>query len=656
LTDVPQIRREAGVLAENEYFYIEEGEMDAYLFHEGTFYRAYEFMGAHPYKKGRKKGHRFTVWAPRAREVFLVGDFNQWDSVSLPMKRIGTSGLWQIIITTAEEYDKYKYRIIAEDGEVRMKADPFGFHMDTRPLTDSKIFDIKGYQWNDREWMKKRGKKLYTRPISIYEVNLLSWRQKEGNIQFSYIELARELVKYVKKMGFTHIEFMPLSEHPLDASWGYQITGYYAPTSRFGNPKDLMFLIDQCHQNDIGVIMDWVPAHFCKDDYGLARFDGTYLFESLDKAKAENEQWGTLNFDYTKPEVFSFLISNAMYWHDYYHIDGLRMDAVAYMLYLDFGGKDIRNSFGGRENLEAIEFIKRLNSVVFKHYPDTMMIAEESTAWPKVSHPVDEGGLGFNFKWNMGWMNDILKYMALDPIYRKDHHGALTFSMMYAFSENFILPFSHDEVVHGKKSMVEKMPGSYEQKFANLRLLYQYMFAHPGKKLLFMGNEIAQFLEWREYESIEWQLLDLEPHKLMQKFVSDLNGLYRDETTLYELDTTYDGFQWIDHSNSQESIISFERLDKAGERLICIFNFTPVPRPAYPIGVLEEGTYRTVLTSDHKRYGGSTERVKRYKAKPESFHGRDLSIRIDLPPLAAIYLKLDRKPQNEHKTGGNNYD
>lgn len=643
-------------MSDNVYFYIDDGELDAYLFHEGTYYRAYEFMGVHPYKKGRNKGHRFVVWAPRAREVFLVGDFNQWDDFSLPMKRIGDSGLWNIVVTNVEEYNKYRYRIITESGEVRMKLDPFGFHMETRPLTDTKVYDIKGYKWNDKDWMKKRGKNLYSRPVSIYEVNLLSWKQKEGNIQYSYVEHANELIKYVKKMGYTHIELMPLTEYPLDASWGYQVTGYFAPTSRFGTPKDLMYLIDQCHQNDVGVLMDWVPAHFCKDDYALARFDGTYLFESLDKAKAENDQWGTLNFDYTKPEVLTFLISNAMYWHEYYHIDGLRIDAVAYMLYLDFGGKDIRNQLGGRENLEAIEFIKKLNTVIFEHYPDTMMIAEESTAWPKVSYPIHEGGLGFNFKWNMGWMNDILKYMEMDPIFRKDHHGILTFSMMYAFSENFILPLSHDEVVHGKKSMLDKMPGTYEQKFANLRLLYQYMYAHPGKKLLFMGGEIGQFIEWREYESLEWKLLDYEIHGKLQKFVADLNGIYKDERCLHQLDNSWQGFQWIEHSNALESIISFERLDIDGERLICIFNFTPVPRPDYPIGVLEEGTYRTVLTSDHKRYGGTTERVKRYKTNKESFHGRDLSFRVDLPPLAAIYLKLDKKAEKTEKTGGNQHD
>lgn len=638
---------------EKNYFYIEDGELDAYLFHEGTFYKSYEFLGAHPYKKGKRKGYRFIVWAPRAKEVFLTGDFNYWDNLNLPMKRIGGSGLWNIVVESASQYQNYKYRIISETGEVRHKADPYAFHSDTRPLNDSKVYDIKGYKWNDKDWMKKRGKNLHNRPISIYEVNLLSWKQKEDGVLYSYGEMAKELVSYVKKHGFTHIEFMPLTEYPFDGSWGYQVTGYFAPTSRFGTPKDLMYLIDECHKNDIGVLLDWVPAHFCKDDHALARFDGTYLFESLDKMKAENEQWGTLNFDYSKPEVLSFLISNALYWHEYYHIDGIRIDAVAYMLYLDFGGKDIRNSYGGRENIEAIEFLKRLNSIVFKNYPDTMMIAEESTAWPKVSHPLEDGGLGFNFKWNMGWMNDILKYMELDPIYRKDHHNALTFSMMYAFSEFFILPLSHDEVVHGKKSLLDKMPGNYNDKFSNLRLLYQYMYAHPGKKLLFMGGEFGQFVEWREYNQLDWHLLEYDMHSKLHKFTKDINDIYKEETCLYEKDTSYDGFQWIEHQNYLESVIAFERINLKGERLICVFNFTPVPRDRYPLGVMEEGTYYTVLNSDHQRYGGSTKRVKSYKAKEDYIHDRDYSISVDIPPLGAVYLKLKKE---QTKTGGKKND
>ncbi len=625
-----------------EYNYIDYGEMDAFLFHEGTFYRSYEFLGAHFVVEDGIEGYRFVVWAPRAREVYLTGDFNDWNETSLPMKRIGESGLWNIVVFNAEEYDCYKYRIISQEGEVLFKADPYGFHAEERPKSASKISNIKGFEWGDHAWFKRKEKDQYNQPMNIYELNLLSWKQKENGEAYSYRDLADELIPYVKEMGYTHIELMPIMEHPFDGSWGYQITGYFAPTSRYGTPKDLMYLIDECHKKNIGVILDWVPVHFCKDAHGLARFDGTYCFESADLIKAENEQWGTLNFDYTKPEVISFLISNAMYWHDYYHIDGLRIDAVAYMLYLDFSGKDIKNQHGGRENLEAVEFIRKMNKVIFEHYPDTMMIAEESTAWPKVTHPIHEGGLGFNYKWNMGWMNDILEYMETDPIYRKDHHNALTFTMTYAFSENYILPFSHDEVVHGKKSMLDKMPGAYEEKFSNLRLLYLYMFAHPGKKLLFMGGEFGQFIEWNEWQGLDWHLLDYESHHKLRAYVIELNKLYRKEDCLYSIDNSYDGFNWIEHSNHQESIISFERIAQNGDKLIGVFNFTPVSREDYPVGVDSLGQYKTIINSDHKRFGGSTPRVKTYKAKEEPFHGRDYSIRVDLPGLTGVFLKYKR--------------
>jgi len=469
----------------------------------------------------------------------------------------------------------------------------------------------------------------------------MSWRKKEGDIQYSYRELARDLVNYVKKMGFTHIELMPITEHPFDGSWGYQTTGYFAPTSRFGTPKDFMYFIDQCHKKGIGVILDWVPLHFCKDDFGLARFDGTYCFESLDRAKAENEQWGTLNFDFTKPEVVSFLISSALYWLDYYHIDGIRVDAVAYMLYYDFLGKDIKNKYGGRENLEAIEFLKTLNTIIGQEYPEVMVIAEESTTWPKISYPIEEGGLGFHYKWNMGWMNDTLEYMETDPFFRKGNHHALTFSMVYAFSERFILPLSHDEVVHGKKSLLDKMPGSYEEKFANLRLLYLYMFAHPGKKLLFMGGEFGQFIEWDEWKELDWFLLDYEMHQKLHNYFRDLNMLYQKEDTLFSLDTSYDGFKWIEHTNHEESIIAFERINKKGEKLIAAFNFTPVERKKYPLGVDKPGVYRTIINSDSRRFGGKTARVRSYKAIKEPIHGRDYQIRVDLPPLGGLYLKIN---------------
>ncbi|NLI65220.1 MAG: 1,4-alpha-glucan branching protein GlgB [Tissierellia bacterium] len=623
-----------------KYTYIETGEMDAYLFHEGTYYKSYEFLGAHPVEIDGRDYVRFVVWAPRAREVYIIGDFNDWHETNLPLRRIGESGLWNICLEGVEEFDCYKYRIIAPDGEVRIKADPYAFHAEERPKTASKYYDIKGYRWNDRRWMETRTKD-YDRPMSIYEVNLMSWRKKEGDIQYSYRELARDLVNYVKKMGFTHIELMPITEHPFDGSWGYQTTGYFAPTSRFGTPKDFMYFIDQCHKKGIGVILDWVPLHFCKDDFGLERFDGTYCFESLDRTKAENEQWGTLNFDFSKPEVVSFLISSALYWLDYYHIDGIRVDAVAYMLYYDFLGKDIKNKYGGRENLEAIEFLKTLNTIIGHEYPEVMVIAEESTTWPKISYPIEEGGLGFHYKWNMGWMNDTLEYMETDPFFRKGNHHALTFSMVYAFSERFILPLSHDEVVHGKKSLLDKMPGSYEEKFANLRLLYLYMFAHPGKKLLFMGGEFGQFIEWDEWKELDWFLLDYEMHQKLHNYFRELNMLYQKEDTLFSLDTSYDGFKWIEHTNHEESIIAFERINKKGEKLIAAFNFTPVERKKYPLGVDKPGVYRTIINSDSRRFGGKTARVRSYKAIKEPIHGRDYHIRVNLPPLGGLYLKIN---------------
>lgn len=624
-----------------EHFYIEESDLDAYLFHEGTYYKSYNFLGAHKIKKEKKEYTRFVVWAPRAREVYLMGDFNSWRDSSLPLEKIKNSGLWSICISDVEEFDSYKYKIISGEGEIRIKADPYAFHSEERPYTASKYFDLEDFKWTDKKWMKGRKKEdLSKKPMSIYEVNLLSWRKKPDGTQYSYRDLAYELVNYVRKMGYTHIEIMPITEHPYDGSWGYQTTGYFAPTSRYGTPKDFMYLVDRCHKYDIGVILDWVPVHFCKDDHGLARFDGTYCFESIDKAKAENEPWGTLNFDFTKPEVHSFLISNAMYWFDYYHIDGIRVDAVAYMLYYDFSGKDIKNIYGGRENLEAIEFIKKLNSAIKENYPDVLMIAEESTTWPKLTYPVEDGGLGFDYKWNMGWMNDILEYMETDPYFREGNQNALTFSLVYAFSEKFILPLSHDEVVHGKKSLLDKMPGEYEDKFSNLRLLYLYMYAQPGKKLLFMGGEFGQFIEWNEWKALDWHLLEYDSHNRMKGYVEELNKLYREEEALFTLDHSYEGFKWIEHENHQESIIAFERISEKGEKIIAVFNFTPIERNDYPIGVDEMGTYRTIINSDHRRYGGETKRIKSFKANKESFHGRDYSVRVDIPPLGGLLLKI----------------
>lgn len=624
-----------------KYFYTEDGDMDAYLFSEGTNYESYNFLGAHRIED--EENHewvRFVVWAPRAKKVYLTGDFNGWHETNLPMKRIKSTSLWNICVANVQLFDSYKYRIITGEDEVLYKSDPYAFHAEERPHTASKFYPLDGYEWKDEKWMENRKSSHYTEPMSIYEVNLMSWKKKPDGSVYSYRELAHELVDYVKQMGYTHIELMPIMEHPFDGSWGYQVTGYFAPTSRFGTPHDFMYFVDQCHRKGIGVILDWVPVHFCKDAHGLARFDGTYCFESLDRQKAENTQWGTLNFDYSKGEVLSFLISNAIYWHEHYHIDGLRIDAVAYMLYLDFTGQDIKNEYGGRENLEAIQFLHKLNRAVFERYPTSLMMAEESTAWPQVTHPIEKGGLGFNYKWNLGWMHDILEYMMMDPIYRKDHHNALTFTITYCFSENYVLPLSHDEVVHGKKSLLDKMPGEYNDKFANLRLLYLYMYAHPGKKILFMGGEFGQFIEWDEWKELDWHLLDYEMHHKLRKFVIDLNKLYKKEECLYSLDTSYDGFKWIEHENHEENIIAFERIDEDGDKLIAIFNFGNLERKEYPIGVDILGRYRTLMNSDHRRYGGDLPRVKTYKAVEEPIHGRDYSIKVDLPALGGLFLKL----------------
>lgn len=621
-----------------EYFYIKEGQFDAHLFHEGTFYKSYNFLGAHKIKQGKKEYVRFIVWAPRAAQIFLVGDFNQWKE-TLPMERIPESGLWNICVEGVEEFDSYKYKIISEQGEVLMKADPYAFHTEERPKSASKYYDIEDFKWSDEKWIKERGQKDYKKePMSIYEVNLLSWKKRDENIQYSYDDFADELVRYVKKMRYTHVELMPVMEHPYDGSWGYQITGYYAPTSRFGTPKDFMNLIDKFHKNGIGVILDWVPAHFATDGHGLQRFDGTYLFESLDKRKAENDVWGTYNFDFTKPEVLSFLISNVFYWIEKYHIDGIRLDAVSYILYYDLLGKGVKNIYGGNENLEAMEFFKRLNSVLSKNYPDVLKIAEESTSYKGLTSSVEEGGLGFDFKWNMGWMNDTLKYMEIDPLFRKSRQDLLTFGLIYVFKENHISPLSHDEVVHMKKSLLDKMPGEYDQKFANLRLLYLYMYAYPGKKLMFMGGEFGQFKEWDEWNQLDWNILEYESHKKLQDFVRDLNTTYKDEEALYKRDDSFDGFKWIEHENHSESILAFERISE-NERLICIFNFTPVERVDYPIGVDKPGKYGTLITSDHKRYGGSTPRIKTYKTFEEPIHDRKYRINVNLPPLGGLILK-----------------
>ncbi len=624
-----------------EFFYPADGDYWANLFHEGTFYEAYEFFGAHFIEHEGESYVRFVVWAPRAQFVNLTGDFNAWHEFNLPMERVHNSGVWHIAVKGVQAEDAYKYRILTTSGEVRYKADPFAFYAEVRPKSASRVYELEGYEWNDKRWQsRKEITETYVSPMSIYELNLLSWKRGENNTPMNYRDIADELAVYLKEMKYTHVELMPVTEYPYDGSWGYQVTGYFAATSRFGEPKDFMYFVDTMHQAGIGVIMDWVPVHFCKDDFGLARFDGTDCFEWFDPYKAENNQWGTLNFDYSKPEVNSFLISNAVFWQKVFHIDGLRVDAVAYMLYLDFTGKDIKNQSGGRENVDAIKFLRRLNEVVFDYFPKSLMIAEESTAWPLVTAPTSTGGLGFNYKWNMGWMHDILKYMEMDPVFRKDHQNLLTFTITYCFSENYILPLSHDEVVHGKKSLLDKMPGSYEQKFANLRLLYAYMYAHPGKKLTFMGGEFGQFIEWDEWGSLDWHLLDYELHGKMKHYMSALNDTYKKTSQLYEEDTSYAGYEWVEHENHKESIIAFNRIDADGNKLLCVYNFTPVERRNYPLGVDSLGNYSIVLNTDLQKYGGDTARNTYYRASEKPRHGRPYSIDVDLPPLGALWIRL----------------
>ena len=625
-----------------KYFYHGKNETDVYLFHEGNNNNLYKFLGSHIYTDDIGTYTRFLVWAPNAKNVNLVGDFNNWNDYSLPLRKLQDGEIWEICIRNVKIFDSYKYRIVTQDSDVLYKADPFAFHSELRPKTASKVYDIEGYKWNDKKWLKKREKTdKFNSPMSIYEINLSSWR-KHGENYLSYVQLSDELVAYLKEMNYTHVEFMPLMEHPFDGSWGYQLTGFFAATSRFGCPKDLMYLIDKLHQNDIGVIMDWVPAHFCKDDFGLRKFDGSNLFEKTDQYLADNDQWGTLNFDFSKKEVVNFLISSALFWFKYYHLDGLRVDAVAYMIYLNFSGKDIRNENGGYENKEAIEFIKKLNNTIKHEFPSVFVIAEESTAWPNVTKPVEENGLGFDFKWNMGWMNDIIKYMKMDPLFRKDHHNLLTFSIMYAFNENYILPFSHDEVVHMKNSMIGKMPGTYVQKFDQIRLLYSFMFAHPGKKLLFMGNDIGQFDEWNEYKEITWEVLEYEKHQKLKYFMKDLNKFYLNNDEFYDLDTSYSGFQWEDVNNANESLIIFERINSKNEKIICIFNFTPVRRKKYPVGVDEYALYSVVLNSSMKKYGGSLLRNKPYYSKNKEHNDRKFSITVDIEPFSAMFIKLNK--------------
>lgn len=611
-------------------------ELPIYLFHQGTACRAYDILGCHPVKQGLVDGFVFRVWAPQAIKVGITGSFNDWDSAGAPMNRITDQGLWELFLPQVNEYDLYKYAITTENGNRITKSDPYGFHMETRPATASKVMRIDRYQWHDTEWMARRSAtEPYTKPINIYEVHLGSWRRYPDGNTFSYDKLAEELIPYVKEMGYTHLELMPVSEYPFDGSWGYQVMGYYAPTSRFGTPDQFMAFVDACHRQGLGVILDWVPGHFPKDSDGLASFDGKCCYEYQDPLKQQHEEWGTLIFDWGRNEVRSFLLSNAYYWFDKYHVDGLRVDAVASMLYLDYGrndGKFRPNHFGGRENTEAVNFLKDLNQAVFREFPNVLMVAEESTAWPLVTKPVDVGGLGFNFKWNMGWMNDTLDYVKTDPLFRKGKHHALTFPLTYAFSENYILPLSHDEVVHGKGSLIGKMPGSYEEKFAGLRAYLAYMMAHPGKKLLFMGGELGQFSEWNFQEELDWLLLEYESHQKFKSFVSHINHFYLDCKPLWEQDQDWNGFQWVRFDDSDHNVIAFRRIAKDGKELLCVSNFSAVPLMAYPLSYEGlEGQMDVILDTDDIAFGGQSRQIV--------VDCESNSIKIDLPPLSTRYLQ-----------------
>ncbi len=622
-------------------------DFDLQLWGEGNHKKAYEFMGAHPKEVDGVKGIHFVVSAPSATRVSVVGPFNNWDGRVHRMRKYHDQGLWEIFIPQVTQGDEYKYEIKSpvQDPPL-LKADPFAFYAQLRPDTASKVFDIEGYNWTDDEWVTSREERQgLDKPLSVYEVHAGSWRKKVGGDSeyLSYRELAHELVPYVKDLGYTHIELLPIAEHPYDPSWGYQTTGYYAPTSRFGTPHDFMYFVDECHKAGIGVIVDWVPAHFAKDDHGLRRFDGTGLYEHEDARQGEHKDWGTCIFNFGRTEVHNFLISNALYWCDKFHIDGLRVDAVASMLYLDYSreeGEWIPNKYGGRENIEAIDFLRKFNDSVHEHFPGTITFAEESTSWGGVSRPTQTGGLGFDYKWNMGWMNDTLAYIEKDPLYRKYHQGELTFSLIYAFSENFTLPFSHDEVVHMKNAMLAKMPGDDWQKFANLRLLYTYMYAHPGKKLLFMGCEFGQWAEWSESKSLDWHLLNWEQHQGVQKVIRDLNSLVKTEKALYENDFDWRGFEWIDFNDADNSIVSFVRRAKDTEDfLITVLNFTPTVHYDYQVGVPEACEYEIIMNSDSEYYGGSNVGDTVLKAIPGEWQNQSASLKLTVPPLAGVILK-----------------
>jgi 1,4-alpha-glucan branching enzyme len=624
------------------------GEVDLHLFSEGQHWQLYEKFGAHLREIGGERGVYFAVWAPNAQRVSVVGDFNGWDGRVNPMRKLLGAGVWELFLPGITEGAHYKFEIRTQTGTLLLKSDPFAFFNQWGKETSSLVYNLERYKWADGEWMESRRKKDWPKsPISIYEVHLGSWRRKadENNRHLSYLELAETLIPYLLEMGYTHLELLPIAEHPFEGSWGYQVTNYYAPTSRYGNPDELRHFIDKCHQAGIAVIMDWVPAHFPKDAHALAEFDGTDLYEHMDPRQGEHQDWGTLIFNFGRNEVRNFLIANALFWLDKYHIDGLRVDAVASMLYLDYSrkpGQWIPNVFGGRENLDAIYFLKRCNEVCYERFPGIVTIAEESTAWPSVSRPVYLGGLGFGFKWNMGWMHDSLEYISLDPIYRRFHHGNITFSLLYAFTEHFILVLSHDEVVYGKRSLLSKMPGDEWQKFANLRMFYAWMYGQPGKKLLFMGGEFGQWHEWNHDTSLDWRLLDFPKHDGLRRLVQHLNYIYKSEPALWQQDDTYEGFEWIDFHDADNSVISFVRKSRECEMIVFIVNATPVVRHNYRLGVPRPGFYREIINTDAETYGGSNVgNLGGVHSEGVHWMGRAQSILIQLPPLATLAFKAE---------------
>jgi 1,4-alpha-glucan branching enzyme len=617
------------------------------VFHTGDSVRAYDFLGAHLVNRNDKNGVVFRVWAPTARSVSVAGDFNNWNNEANYMYNIGY-GVWEVFVEGVKQFCTYKYCIESEYGDRLMKADPYAFHAQTRPGQASVVYDIESYSWNDSEWFNKRKENnISSSPMNIYEIHAGSWRKYPDGNFFNYQKLADELIPYLKEMHYTHVQLMPIMEYPYDGSWGFQTTGYYAPTSRYGTPSDFMAFVDKLHGEGIGVILDWVPSNFPTDDFGLARFDGSPLYESNDPKTSKRDSWGTCLFNYARFEVTSFLVSCAMFWLDKYHIDGLRIGALSSMLYLDYGkteGEWEPNKFGGKENLDAVDFVKRLNTAVHMYHPDVMMFAEENTSWPKLTHKIEDGGLGFDFKWNMGWMNDMLHYMSLNPMWRPFNHDSLTFSFYYAFSEKFLLPISHDEVSHGKGSLIKQMPGKYNEQFAGVRAFITYMYAHPGKKLVFMGTEIGQFDEWNHEEAIQWDLLEFEKHKKLRTFFKELNKFYLDCKPLYELDTVWKGFDWIHHDDYTNSVIAFKRTDKNGDEIVSVCNFQPIRRDEYCIGVPKYGLYDEVFNSDEERFGGSgVVNGNNIKTEVMKIHGFDQGLSLTLPPLSVIYLRCAKE-------------